>query len=315
MHPALSVILFTTASGAGYGLLALCGILAPFGVLPDGPWFAVVTLVLAFGLITAGLLSSTVHLGHPERAWRAVSQWRSSWLSREGVAALITYVPAGIFGLGWVFLGRTDGVFAVCGFLAAIMAVVTVYCTGMIYASLKPIHQWHNQHVVPVYLSVALMTGALWLNALLQLWSEPSVSVAILALLAIALATWLKDRYWRFIDMSSARSTPETAIGLFGRGKVRALDRPHTNQNYLLREMGFVIARKHAQKLRRIALILGFAVPLVLTLLAALIGGPIGKLASVLGVLCAMAGMLAERWLFFAEARHTVTLYYGASAA
>jgi DMSO reductase anchor subunit len=315
MHPALSVILFTTASGAGYGLLALCGVLAPFGVLPEGPWFAVVALGLALALVTTGLLSSTVHLGHPERAWRAVSQWRSSWLSREGVAAILTYVPAGIFGLGWVFLGRTDGLFAVCGFLAAAMAVVTVYCTGMIYASLKPIHQWHNDHVVPVYLALALMTGALWLNALLQLWSQPNAGVAILALLAVALATWLKERYWRFIDTTAARSTPETAIGLLGRGKVRALDRPHTEQNYLLREMGFAIARKHAEKLRRIALILGFAAPLLLTLAAALVGGPVGKLASVLAVLSVMAGVLAERWLFFAEARHTVTLYYGASAA
>jgi sulfite dehydrogenase (quinone) subunit SoeC len=315
MHPAFSVIFFTTASGAGYGLLALCGVLAPFGLLPEGTWFAVVTVGLAFALITAGLLSSTVHLGHPERAWRAMSQWRSSWLSREGVAALVTYVPAGIFGIAWVFLGRTDGVFAVCGFLTAAMAVVTVYCTGMIYASLKPVHQWHNDHVVPVYLALALMTGALWLNALLQLWSQPNAGVAILALLAIALATWLKDRYWRFIDTTTARSTPETAIGLFGRGRVRALDQPHTNQNYLLREMGFAVARKHAQKLRRIALVLSFAAPLVLTLVAALIGGPLGTLASVLAALSVMAGVLAERWLFFAEARHTVTLYYGASAA
>jgi DMSO reductase anchor subunit len=314
MHPALSVILFTTASGAGYGLLALCGLLAPFGLLPSG-WFAVVAMGLALALITGGLLSSTVHLGHPERAWRAVSQWRSSWLSREGVAALLTYAPAGLFGIGWVFLGRTDGVFALCGVLAAALAAVTVYCTGMIYASLKPIHQWHNAHVVPVYLALALMTGALWLNAMLHLWGQPSPGVAILALLAIALSAWLKERYWRFIDTTAAHSTPETAIGLFGRGKVRELDRPHTEQNYLLREMGFAIARKHALKLRRIALGLGFAVPLLLTLFAALLPGPLATLASVLAVLSTMAGVLAERWLFFAEARHTVTLYYGASAA
>jgi DMSO reductase anchor subunit len=314
MHPALSVILFTTASGAGYGLLALCGVLAPFGVLPQGPAFAVVSLGLALALVTGGLLSSTVHLGHPERAWRAILQWRSSWLSREGVAALLTYLPAGVFGIGWVFLGRTDGVFAVCGFLAAAMAAVTVYCTGMIYASLKPIHQWHNDHVVPVYLALALTTGALWLNALLLLWGQPNAGVAIVALLAIALAAWLKERYWRFIDNTAARSTPETAIGLLGRGRVSALDRPHTEQNYLLREMGFVIARKHAQKLRRLTLILGFAAPLVLTLLAALVPGPLAGLAGVVAALSVMAGMLAERWLFFAEARHTVTLYYGASA-
>ena len=68
------------------------------------------------------------------------------------------------------------------------MALVTVYCTGMIYASLKPIHQWHNDHVVPVYLALALTTGTLWLNALLLLWGQPNAAVAIVALLAIALA-------------------------------------------------------------------------------------------------------------------------------
>lgn len=315
MHPALSVIIFTTASGAGYGLLALAGLLAPLGLLPRSPWFGGVTLGLSLVLITAGLLSSTAHLGHPERAWRAITQWRTSWLSREGVAALLTYVPAGVFGIGWVFLGRTDGLYAICGLLAAIMAVVTVYCTGMIYASLKPIHQWHNPHVVPNYLSLSLMTGALWLNAMLQLWSQPSVVVGVLSALSIALGVWAKERYWRFIDSTASRSTPETAIGLFGRGKVRSLERPHTEENYLLKEMGFAIARKHALKLRRIALGLGFVVPLVLTLVAAFAPGAVGTAAALIAALAASAGILVERWLFFAEARHTVTLYYGASAA
>lgn len=315
MHPAFSVIVFTTASGAGYGLLALTGVLAPIGILPQSRWFGCVAMALALGLVTGGLLSSTVHLGHPERAWRAVTQWRSSWLSREGVAALLTYGPAGLFGIGWVFLERTDGVFALCGVLAAAMAAATVYCTGMIYASLKPIHQWCNGHVVPVYMALALMTGALWLNALLHAWLQPHLVVTVLTVVAIPAAVWLKERYWRFIDTTAAVSTPESALGLVGRGKVRPLDPPHTEANYLLREMGFAIARTHARKLRRLARGLGFALPLLLTLLASLIGGIPGAIAAVAAALCAMAGLLVERWLFFAEARHTVTLYYGAAAA
>ncbi len=315
MHPALSVIIFTTASGAGYGLLALVGALAPFGMLPADRWFGLAAIGLALLLVTGGLLSSTVHLGHPERAWRAVTQWRSSWLSREGVAALLTYIPAGLFGIGWVFLERTDGLFALCGVLAAAMAVVTVYCTGMIYASLKPIHQWCNAHVVPGYMALALMTGTLWLNALLHIWSQPHLIVSLVAIAAIPLTVWLKERYWRFIDTTAASSTPETAIGLFGRGKVRMLESPHTEENYLLREMGFAIARKHALKLRRLSLGIGFALPLALTLLASLLGGTAGALAAVAAALLAMAGVLLERWLFFAEAKHTVTLYYGKAAA
>src|ERR1700748_1578442 len=101
MHPAFSVILFTTASGAGYGLLALLGILAPLDAIPTDRWFGFTALALALGMISGGLLSSMAHLGHPERAWRAMSQWRTSWLSREGVSSLATYIPAGIFGGLW----------------------------------------------------------------------------------------------------------------------------------------------------------------------------------------------------------------------
>ena len=93
MHPALSIIFFTTTSGVGYGLLAWIGLLAPIGALPLTRQFGAVSLLLALGCITAGLLSSTLHLGHPERAWRAISQWRSSWLSREGVVIMPVCPP------------------------------------------------------------------------------------------------------------------------------------------------------------------------------------------------------------------------------
>src|SRR5882762_5808075 len=103
MHPAFSVIFFTTASGAGYGLLALMSLLAALGRLPADRWFGLAGLGLGLVAVSVGLLSSTFHLGHPERAWRALSQWRTSWLSREGVASLATYIPAGVFGILWVF--------------------------------------------------------------------------------------------------------------------------------------------------------------------------------------------------------------------
>ena len=88
MHPALSVIFFTTLSGAGYGLLAWLAIASLVGGLP-GPVRIVATLI-ALVLASAGLLASFWHLGKPMRAWRAFSQWRTSWLSREGVAAVLT---------------------------------------------------------------------------------------------------------------------------------------------------------------------------------------------------------------------------------
>ncbi len=172
MHPAFSVVFFTTATGAGYGLLALLGVSVALGAIAPDRWLGFAGLAVALGLITAGLLSSTAHLGHPERAWRALSQWRSSWLSREGVMATLTYLPAAIFGIGWVVLGETGGVVPAAGVLAAVGALVTVFTTGMIYASLKPIAQWHSRFTAPGYLIFAMMTGAVLFNALLRLFGE-----------------------------------------------------------------------------------------------------------------------------------------------
>src|SRR5579859_2429092 len=123
MHPSGSVIWFTTLSGAGYGLLFLLGVLAGTPLLPDSRWFAFVALALGLGLVTAGLVASTLHLGHPERAWRAFSQWRSSWLSREGVSSVATYAPALLFALGWLVVGSTGGIWALFGALSAAGAV------------------------------------------------------------------------------------------------------------------------------------------------------------------------------------------------
>jgi DMSO reductase anchor subunit len=311
VHPASSVILFTTTSGAGYGLLALLGLFGPAGLIPQGRWFGFTGLGLALALVTAGLLASTFHLGHPERAWRAVSQWRSSWLSREGVMALATYVPAGLFGIGWVFLERTGGGWAAAGVLAAVGAALTVACTGMIYASLKPIRQWRDPLVLPLYLGFALASGALCLNALVHLFGAPQHWIEVLALAALAGAWIVKLVYWRRIDGTKGTSTPESATGLGALGTVRQLDPPHSEENYLLREMGFRVARKHAVKLRGIVLALGAALPVALTAAQLATHGATAAVLAVLAVLAAGLGIAIERWLFFAEATHTVTLYYG----
>ena len=310
MHPSLSVIFFTTASGAGYGLLALLGVLAPFGVLPTDRTFGLVALALALGAITAGLLSSTFHLGQPQRAWRAFSQWRSSWLSREGVAAVATYLPAGLLGIGWVFLGVVP---TVASLLAALGAVTTVFCTAMIYRSLKPIPRWHNPWVVPNYLALGLMTGILWLMPVLQIF-DPRPSLSALVPLVVALAALLKLGYWRSIDDAPMTSTTGSATGLGSHGAVRLFEASHMSENYLLKEMGFKIARKHAAKLRRIALALGFGLSFFLSFAPFLVSGWPTIAATLLAAILGTIGVFVERWLFFAEAQHAVTLYYGRSA-
>jgi DMSO reductase anchor subunit len=307
VHPALSVIIFSTASGAGYGLLALLGIFAPLDIVPKDRTFGFVALALALAAITGGLLASLFHLGHRERAWRALSQWRSSWLSREGLAAVATYLPAAIFGSLWIFFGNVS---AIAGGAAALGAIATVCCTAMIYRSLKPIPRWHNGWVLPNYLLAALMSGALWLVLIVQLFA-PQRSISALAVAAVAMAAIVKIGYWRFIDNETASSTSETATGLGHLGTVRLFEAPHTSQNYLLKEMGFEIARKHSIKLRRMALVAGFGLTFLLSMVPIFASNWLAPVAALLAAALGMFGIFVERWLFFAEAKHAVTLYYG----
>jgi sulfite dehydrogenase (quinone) subunit SoeC len=310
VHPAISIIFFTCAAGAGYGLLAMLGILSALDRLPSDRALGVVSLGIALTLVVGGLLSSTLHLGRPERAWRALLQWRSSWLSREAIASLVTFVPASLFGLGWLILTRTDGIVALAGAATAVSAMLTVAATGMIYASLKPIAQWHSPFTVGAYLIFALMTGAVLLDAILQMLELPDRGVATAALITTALGWAWKRATWRHDERIEPVATRNSATGL-GAGEVRSIEWPHTEEDYLLKEMGYRIARKHAGRLRALAELGAFALPLLATAVVTASDGALAKAASLAAVAAQAPGILIERWLFFAEAKHTVRLYYG----
>src|SRR2546430_5662764 len=115
MHPALSVIFCTTASGAGFALVLLIGLGVPLALLPANAGFGFTALATAFALAAGGLVSSVFHLGRPERAWRAFSQWRSSWLLREGGMAVAAFLPAGVFAGGGGLFGAHPRSVRLCG--------------------------------------------------------------------------------------------------------------------------------------------------------------------------------------------------------
>lgn len=309
MHPAYSVILFTTASGAGYGLLALLGLVGFNHGQASSVAFGVVSMLIALGLITVGLLSSTFHLGRPERAWRAFSQWRSSWLSREGVAAIITYVPALVFGLAWSGLVDAPQLIGPFGLITALMAMVTVFCTAKIYSTLTTIRAWNTALTVPVYLAFSLSTGAALLAAITSVFANFPGFLVVLSCLLLALTIGLKLAYWHRIDTAPRDLTIENATGLGSIGRVSQWEVPHTSENYVQKEMGYAVARKHAAKLRRLVIL---ALALAIALLLAALVVPYAALPAAALALFAAA---VERWLFFAEAQHVVTLYYGAKAA
>lgn len=324
MHPAFSVLLFTTLSGAGYGLLLWAGglILIPAlqGRAPaHGAVVVLWGLLLALGLVltTVGLISSMFHLGKPGRAWRAFSQWRTSWLSREGVFAVLTAlaVLALLAMLGGALFGRIpasvwSAVPALAG-LMVVLALCTIGSTAMIYASLKPIPAWRQGLVVPLYFAFAALSGWLVLMALAN-WaglSDEALAVNLLVTFALtAVTAMLKLVYWHRIDRQPLGATRGDAVGLPGR-EVSVFERPHTQDNYLNREMGFVLARRHARPLRAISVLLFAAVPAVGAWLAWAQPDWAGPVFTVVALL-ALLGILVERWLFFAQARHMVTLYY-----
>lgn len=301
MHPAPSIIVFSTLSGAGYGLAALLGL----GLLDPAAPATKAAHGLALLLIAAGLVSSTLHLGNPQRAWRAFSQWRSSWLSREGVFAVLAFVPlVGLALFAW-FEGRHP---SLLGLIGAALAFGTVYCTGMIYASLRAVDAWATPLTPLSYLLFALSSGALLAAA----FRPSSKGLLALALLALA-AAWTAKLVWRRrMFRTAALSSPETATGLGHLGRVRLFEPPHMTDNYLTREMGFRVARKHAAKLWRLALASGAAAPAILLLLALVAPWPaLAGVATALAAGLHLLGLSVERWLFFAEARHAVSNYYG----
>lgn len=288
MHPAGSVIVFTVASGLGFGLLTWLGI-----GLPDvHGWAAFWYYALGFGLAGGGLLASTFHLGNPQRFLMAFSQWRSSWLSREGCLAVVAMAVLGMFAIGEIFL---EANWQLLGYLGAILAVLTVFATSMIYAQLKTVPRWNHWSTPALFLLLSLSGGGLLAMQIL-----PSMILLVLAGV-LQLVAWLSGD-GRFENRGTNIGT---ATGLGVRGIVRAFEPPHTGNNYLLKEMVHKVGRKHALKLRLISFALMILVPLGLLIISGTV--PMVVFVVVLHVI----GTFAQRWLFFAEAEHVVGLYYG----
>jgi sulfite dehydrogenase (quinone) subunit SoeC len=288
MHPAPSIIVFTTLSGLGFGLLFWLGI----GMPGSTGLVAFVFFAIAYALAGGGLMASAFHLGHPERGLLAFTQWRSSWLSREAICAVATLIVMGFYALGRVFFA-TDWI--VLGWLGAALSLATVFTTSMIYAQMKTVPRWRSPLTPALFLALTLGGGALLAGQVT--W----------ALMLITLAGALQLAWWWQGDHAFGRSgtTMASATGLGHIGTIRAFEPPHTGPNYLLREMVHIVGRKHALKLRIIAFALGYALPVALLL------APFSHILGLLAVLSHVAGILTSRWLFFAQAEHVVGLYYG----
>lgn len=309
MHPALSVIFFTVASGAGFGLFSLLYIADVFQL---GGGFnreqLLVGGLMAMALIVFGLVSSTFHLANPKNAWRAFSRFRTSWLSREGVFAVI-FMPLALGYLLSIWLDLPPIFRIVLGFLAAVLAWITVFSTGMIYACLKTIRQWHTPLVPANYLALGYASGSLLLLLGAVVARLDTVPYIAMSALIVSVAAVLKAIYYFWIGSPSASSTINTATGLTRAG-VKLLDTGHTHGTFLTQEFGFQLARQKAGILRVAVFVVGFGIPSLM--LISVFQQTSAIWAAVIALLAMLLGAAVERWLFFAEARHVVNLYHGA---
>lgn len=305
MNPAPSIIIFTVLSGIGFGLIALLSL--GFVPLPAALWAG----LWACGLSCAGLISSTFHLGHPERSLRALTQWRSSWLSREGVLAIVALAGFALYMIIW-WASSTRPL--ILGVLIALSAFFTIFATSMIYAQLKTVPRW-NQIWTPCLFLFTGFGGAFCFLIFLErpFYTPPAVNIFTAEVFLIM--GMLASLIWHYrAGRIHLESTPETATGLGRFGEVSLLEAPHTAPNYLMKEMIYEIGRRRAFILRLGGFLCGYIVPLGCFFLLEGQDFMMFLFLTILACLSHLLGTFALRWLFFAQARHVVALYYGKRA-
>ncbi len=292
MKPAISLIIFTVFSGFGFGLLFWLNL--HIQTLTNFP--TIINFLLGFLLSFVGLVSSTFHLGNPQRALLAFTQWRSSWLSREAILALFALVTSFINAIIIIFFKLY---FYWLGLLASGLCLLTIFATAMIYTQMKTVPRWNMKVTPALFLLYATVGSSIILK-------NEVLSFALFILLGIVqILTWkLGDQKFKTI------SNINSATGLSNTNKlVRLLEPPHTGSNYLLKEMVHIVAQKHIYKLRLIAISLLSLVPAFFCLVI-LMADNNNSLFLIFMAMTNVIGTLVSRWLFFSEAEHVVGLYY-----
>jgi DMSO reductase anchor subunit len=304
MRPALSVLLLTTLIGAGQGLYLA---LAALDLLGDAaPLLQVAGAALSVALLVGGLGASFLHLGRPERAWRSAAKWRTSWLSRE-VIVLPAFIAA-VFAWGIAHhLGLSRDAIVGLDVAGALLAVALFICTGMIYACLPFLQEWHTP-LTPINYAALGSASGLTTAAALAAWLQPALArpYAAAALLAGSLAYVLRLAALARNARLRPKSTLATAIGV-KHPRIVQIAQGAMGGSFNTREFFHGRPREVVRAIRGTFLALVFPVPGLLLIL-----WPGSAPVLTFAVLIQFAGLLAERWYFFAEANHPQNLYYQA---
>ena len=312
MRPAFSVIFLTTLIGAGQGLfiaLYLAELGAQLGAwaMPAAPYYAFGSL-LALALLGAGLFASFFHLGRPERAWRSAAKWRTSWLSREVIALPAFMAAVAAFGLAHYLRGPGELTLTL-GAIGLALGLLLFICTGMIYACLPFLQEWHTPLTVINYLLFGCASGFLLCSAWAALAAPALVGAMALWTGGFTLAAFV-SRVATLARNARLRpkSTPQTAIGV-KHPRIAQKSQGFMGGAFNTREFfhGSPVARLRAVKWGFLLLVC----PAPLALLAA---GAVAASWPVLGAAFVLQylGLLAERWFFFVQAKHPQNLYYQA---
>jgi len=307
MHPAWSILLFTTIAGAAQGLVVALAIACLAGMGLDSRFLAG-SLAVAAVLLAGALLASFFHLGHKMRAWRAALMWRTSWMSRE-VIALPVFIA---MVAGWALAvatgagaGWTHGVLPVA---AIVLALGLWYCTAMIYACLRFIQEWAHPLTVVNYTLIGLSSGLVLAAALGVLAAQGAFAAAVAPwALGLTLLAWAtRVLALRRNAGLKPKSTLQSATGIRN-AQLTQRAMGMTGGSFNTREFFHHASMAVLVRTRWLFQLLGFALPMLLVAVALVTGS---GAALVLAVPVQFAGVLAERWFFFAQARHPQNLYY-----
>ena len=306
MKPAWSVLLLTTLLGAGQGLFLALFAAELAGIAARGLFLY--GSIASFGLLSAGLLASFFHLGRPGRAWRSAAMWRTSWLSRE-VIVLPAFMAA-VFGWGVAHhAGLSKEIILYLGVAATLLALALFVCTAMIYACLKFLQEWHTPLTVVNYAALGCASG-LTLAAAFAAWLHPPLAAtyAAAALAAGAFAYLARLASLARNARLRPKSTLATAIGI-KHPKIAQIAQGAMGGSFNTREFFHGRPRDVVRAVRWAFLALVFPAPAALLVLFS-----DSRTMLALAFVLQYVGLLAERWYFFAEARHPQNLYYQAIA-
>ncbi len=307
MNPAFSVVVFTTVAGAAQGLVVALALALLAGV-PLGASFVRASLLVATVLLVTGLVSSFLHLGRPARAWRAAAMWRTSWLSRE-----VIVLPAFIAVVaGWWLAWRdADAVRAAVLLPLAALALAALlwYCTAMIYACLRFIEEWAQPLTIVNFVLLGLSSGLVLVGALAVVAGEPrALALAAPAAVAVTLVAWAsRTAAWHRNASIRHRSTLQTATGIRS-PRLAQTSMGMSAGSFNTREFFHRASRLALSRIKLVAIVFAFALPALL--LAGVAAGTLPDLACVAALIVQAPGLIADRWLFFAQAKHPQNLYY-----